>query len=269
MPSSLNQSQPTSRKNRRRQNIRRSQAADLPALRSWLEREEALGVQGNFFCNWSIIERAHRARELLVYIDRPSGQPIAFQLGRLLSPGILQVRSEYRRTGVGREMVEYCIQLALRNDQCLLYIECEPATSIPFWQRLGFTHLSGDKDKNYAYRVLEKPLQLPLPGAGAKARVCISFYPEERNWNATLPPYTSSTLDAMRLSDGTVHLDKRVLFHERAHGQCRDVVVEIEVDGQLLHLGKAKHQQALRFGLKRCKNGWYVDVLFVAERVDA
>lgn len=54
-------------------------------------------------------------------------------------------------------------------------------------------------------------------------------------------------------------LSKRVLFHETPYPDIGDVVVEIEVDGNRLHLDKAKYEESQAIGVVRCKNGWFID----------
>ncbi|UNP30728.1 GNAT family N-acetyltransferase [Lysobacter gummosus] len=247
---------------RQRSSIRRSRATDIKAIRQWLEEEEAQSVPGNFLCNWSIIERSDRDGELLVYIDGATGLPVAFQLGRLLHSGILQVKYDYRGRGIGRKMVEHCVQLALRDDQCLLHIQCKPSCSIPFWQRMGFKVVKDNMGRNNAFRIL--PKHLPLPDGGAHTRVVIRFYPENRKWTESAEPFSEQITAGRKLSCGTVKLDERVLFHETPHPDAGDVVVEIEVDGKRLHLDKAKYEESQAIGVVRCKNGWFIDQIINA-----
>ena len=191
--------------------VRLSKPEDISAIRSWLEAEDALDVHGNFLCNWGLIERAHRERRLLVYIDGKSGLPIGFQLGRLLESGILQVKQEFRHRGIGRRMVEYCIRLARRKGESLLSIQCKPSTSIPFWERMGFTLVAGSDPPNKAIRVLE--YAHPLPVAGVLLRVVVRFYPEDKKWDESTPPYQETAVLAKPLSSGVIQLDSRVSLY--------------------------------------------------------
>lgn len=242
-----------------RSSIRRSTEADLDAIHAWLIEEEAAEVHGNFLCNWSWLERAHRDGELLVYVDGKTRLPVAFQLGRLIRPGILQVRYGYRGMGIGRKMVERCITLANKRNQCLLFIECNPSTSIPFWVKMGFTLLENGSGKHFAYRVIDKTLVLPAQGVTTK--VVIRFFPEERKWEPKTKPYAVCSPRAMLAPDGTIYLAQRVQFHEEAFPNVRDVVIEIEVNGSCRFRDKAKYDEARKIGVTRCTNGYYVDVL--------
>jgi len=242
-----------------RSSIRRSEPADLDAIYNWLIEEEAQGVHGNFLCNWSVIERAHRDGDLLVYVDGRTGLVLSFQLGGLIRPGILQVRHACRGTGIGRKMVQRCISLASKRDQCLLYIECKPSTSIRFWQRMGFTLIESANGKNYAYQIIDKPLQ--LPDQGAVVTVMIRFFPEARKWEPDTKPYVVLSPPARLAPDGTVYLAHRIQFHEEAFPNVRDVVVEIELEGSSQYCDKAKYDEARQIGVMRCINGYYIDVV--------
>ncbi len=249
----------------RRSSIRRSTTSDLKAIHVWLLEEDAQDVHGNFLCNWSFIESSHRDGALLVYIDGPSGLPVAFQLGGLIRPGILQVRNAYRGMGIGRKMVERCKALALKRGESLLYIQCKPSSSIPFWKHMGFTLIEGDGWNHYAYQVLDKALD--LPAEGEPVSVQISFYPHRRKWEPDTAPYSTYSPQATRTANGTIHLAQRIQFHEEAIRRERgdDLVVEVTVDGHRRYLDKAKYSEAKRIGVRRCMNGSYIDAIFPEE----
>jgi GNAT superfamily N-acetyltransferase len=243
--------------------IRRATKEDLSAIRAWLEEEDRLGVHGNFLCNWNVIERAYKEKSLQVMIDRTAEPPrlVAFQLGGLLQSGILQVRDNLRGSGLGRRFVEHCIRQALQKDECLLSIQCAPETSIPFWQRMGFTTYE-EAGATYGYRILDKTL--PLPAGARLVDVTIRFFAEERKWNPSTPPLTEVRPAAVQTSDGVTHLAQRVLFHQDVHRHIRDIVVELEIKGKAVYLDKMKYERAAAFGVHRCRNGWYIDQIQVA-----
>jgi len=240
-----------------RSTIRRSRPRDLQCIHEWLDHEERRGVHGNFLCNWSIIKSAHRNGELLVYVDGRTQRPVAFQLGGLLQPGILQVHSNFRGTGIGQKLVERCVSDAIKRDECLLFIECKPSSSIPFWQRMGFTLLGGTDGKNYAYRVL--PKYFDLPGDGTPTEVIVRFYSEERKWEEAVAPLLEARPPASRSLDGTVRFAERVSFHKALCPKSNDPVVELSVDGRTLYLDKAKYERGAELGIRRCINGFYID----------
>lgn len=237
--------------------IRRSKPEDIVAIRSWLEAEEAAGVHGNFLCNWSVIARAHEDEELLVYIDGKSGLPVAFQLGRLLQSGILQVKHDFRGRGIGKKMVACCVNLARRKGEDLLVIQCKPSSSIPFWQRMGFTVIAESDPPNKAYRILER--RHDLPNIGTLVEAVIRFFPEDRKWREACSPLVQIAALGKELPGGVIQLDRRVSFHEDAHPLVRDVVVEAEVNGVRKFIDKAKYRELQKRGVTRCRNGWFID----------
>lgn len=251
--------------------IRQSSDKDLRAIHSWLEEEEKYGVEDGFLCNWSVIEESHRSKGLLVLVDGNSQQPVAFQLNRLLKPGIIQVRNSERGKGYGRKLVEHCVKLAIDEDEPFLFIQCKPVSSIPFWNRMGFS-LFEEKSKTYGYRSLEK--QLPFPLTGDSVAVVISFYPENKLYPDTegVVPYSVHTPAAKRLPNGNIALDQRVLFHNRkflhdVYGYMygsQNAVVGVEVDGCCIYLEKAKREKAEGLGFQRRDNGWFLDSLDLA-----
>lgn len=242
-----------------RSSIRRSTDSDIRTIHSWLVEEEASGVHGNFLCNWRLTEECHEEGRLLVFVDGASRTPVAYQWGGLVRPGILQVRQDVRGKGIGRKLVARCIADAYKHNECLLFIDCKPSTSIPFWRAMGFTLLDSPDGKNYAYRVLEK--KHALPTSGRPVHAVIRFYPEYRKWDETARPCTTATPVAACASDGTVRLCERVFFFEDLYPGVGDAVVEIAIDGQVRYCDKAKYEESEGIGVLRCTNGFYIDVL--------
>lgn len=241
--------------------IRLSTDQDLAAVHVWLIDEGSRGVYDNFLCNWTVVVDAHVRRMLLVCIDEMSGLPVAFQLGGLIRPGILQVREEFRGKGIGKSMVEHCMALATNDCQPLLEIECKPETSIPFWMRMGFQLTKRKNGRNHAWRVVEK--KLILPEQGKSADVVVRFFPESRDWSNDTPPYVSHLVVGKHDSSGVIHFYKRILFHEMEFLHEGDLFVEIEVDGKRVFHDKAKRDEAEELGLIRCRNGYYIDQIAI------
>jgi GNAT superfamily N-acetyltransferase len=224
-----------------------------------LDKAEAAGVVDNFLCNFELTLRAHREHRLIVYVDDPgTGIAVAYQWGGLTQPGILEVRHDMRGRGIGRQLIEHRIAQARRKDEGLLYIQCKPESSIPFWRAMGFTLLEpSDRGRNYAYRVLDKAHVLPPRGQAVD--VTIRAYPEEAKWEPdTKPLFTASPL-AMAYRDGTIRLVERVYIFERLYPSARDIVVEITVGGRVRYRDKVRCEDAERFGVRRCSNGFFID----------
>jgi GNAT superfamily N-acetyltransferase len=236
--------------------IRKSTDADLRTIHTWLVAQKARNVPGTFLCNWELTKKAHKEGKLFVYIDGASEQPVAYQWGDL---GILEVRHDMRGKGIGRKLVERRIKQAAKNNECFLHIQCEPSSSIPFWKRMGFILLDSKNEDQYAYRLLEKKHQLPPDGVPVE--VAIRFFPEERKYNEKISAYSVATPDAVKTSDGVIHLAKRVAFFSQRRPDCHDPVVEIEVAGKVLICDKAKYPEARALGVLRCDDGFYLDIV--------
>lgn len=248
---------PLPKARRRKSTIRRSTDVDIREIHAWLVKQSKRDVLGTFLCNWRLTEESHKEGELLVYVEGETRTAVAYQWGGLIRPGILEVRDDMRGKGIGSKLVARRVAQAYKRNECLLFIECKPSSSIPFWQRMGFTLLKSEGGKNYAYRVLEK--KHTLPSNGNPIRVAISFFPDQREWNEDVPALVITTPPAVKTSDGVVHLGERVFFFGTLYPDIRDPVVEIDVEGQMIYRDKAKYKEAERIGVRRCANGFYID----------
>jgi GNAT superfamily N-acetyltransferase len=243
--------------NSKRSRIRRSTDDDIPAIHAWLLDQTTRNVRDTFLCNWELTKEQHEKGDLLVYFDGASEQAVAYQWGSLVYPGIMEVRQDMRGKGIGGRLVNYRIRQAYKRNQCILVIQCEPSSSIPFWQRMGFTLFDCNKRANFAYRILEKKLQ--LPANGLQIDVAIRFFPEERRGNKKILPFSVSRPDALQTSDGIVHLAERVVFFSELHPDSGDPVIEVEVARQTRFCDKAKYPGARNIGVQRCDHGFYID----------
>lgn len=242
-----------------RSTIRRSTDSDLAAIHTWLSEEHGRDVPGNFLCNWNLTEECHEEGKLLVYVDGKAQIPVAYQWGGLIHSGILQVKEDFRGQGIGAKLVAHRIKQADKNNECILKIQCEPRASIPFWKKMGFT-IFPELNNVCAYRILKKTF--PLPADGVCVNALIRFYPEDRKWSkSAVEPLACFSPPAVRTTDNVVHLGERVAFFEDIYrqGTAQDLVVEIEVDGNILCTEKAKYSEAQDRGIKRCLNGFYID----------
>lgn len=228
---------------------------DMKFILGWLKAEEdEVGV--GFWCNRNIVEECHDEGGLLVL--REDGKAVAFQLGMLLRPGIMEVRLDCRGKGYGRMLVERRIHEAKEKDWCLLHIECTPFTSRPFWERMGFTvePLPG----NQAYMVLARKFDLPagLP----RVQVRISFFPEGVLYGKVKPAALRVwEPEAVRLPDGTIELGQRAVGFQR-YGAIGDLVAEIIVDGRQVFFDKAKRDRVYDLGLEQqsVTYAWYIEL---------
>lgn len=244
--------------------IRRSTDADLAAILTWLKQQDRQGVHGTFWCNRGLTVEAHEGGELLVYIDQSTQQPVAYQWGGLITPGILEVRDDMRGHGIGKALVEHSLALAAEAGNDLLLIQCKPSSSIPFWQRMGFTLLSDKptyEQENYAYRVMPRK-RGPWEGVPT-AQVTVEWFPETRNWDKTTAPAATQAIEGAWL-DEELELTERASFFDRLVE--RDVVVRVVVDGQEWYCDKARNEDAAALGVEPCNNGFRIDTLYRPRR---
>ena len=193
---------------------------------------------------------------------REGNKAVAFQLGRLLSPGILVVRPGLRGRGYGQMLVEFCIREAQTNDVCFLHIQCTPETSVPFWEKMGFTLLptqaspgsSGWHGYTYPHAYMILPKVFDFPAACSEVSVLIQF-------SAQCAPDAQRVLEhrprAYRRSDGKIALENRVIgFHPAAP---IDLVVKITVEGDTIYFDRAKYAE--RYGVQNRQPVFCLDVI--------
>jgi GNAT superfamily N-acetyltransferase len=235
---------------------RPSSDADMLKIHTWLQEQQRDEIHGTFLCNWNLTQQCHEEGRLLVYIDDNSGEPVAYQWGGLIQPGVLEVRNDMRGRGIGKALVEHRLFEAVEHGVDILRIQCKPSTSIPFWQLMGFDLRPRSDGKNYALRYV--PRELVLPNGGTPKQVSVEWYAKERKWIPTTPAVRAQTIFGLRL-DGKVYLAERALC--ATDESARDLVLRVCVDGQQWYCDKAKFTEAEELGVQRCRNGFYLDVL--------
>jgi len=237
--------------------IRKSTDRDLRLIHAWLADQDAKNIPGTFFCNWEIIKKCHKEKRLTVYLHGPKEEPVAYRAGGLLGAGILEVRHDWRRKGIGRKLINYLIDLERKKDECVLMIQCKPSSSIPFWKRMGFKLFQYGDRKNHAYQILKKKRQLPQNGKPIE--ITIRFFPEDKKWGKNLSALKVASPKAVKMPNGFIELSERVIFFPAIYGEIRDAVIEIKIAGKILFCDKAKNPAARNLGVQWCTNGFYVD----------
>ena len=233
----------------------------MPKIRAWLEQQQRDKVHGTFLCNWGLTQRLHGEGKLLVYVDE-AGEPVAYQWGGLLQSGILEVRNDLRGRGIGKALVEHRLFEAVEAGEDILHIQCKPSTSIPFWERMGFELRPAADGTNYARRYM--PRMLELPSAGLPVQVLVEWFPEERKWKPEAAAVRSQLIAGVLLDDDEVHLAERALCADDEVE--RDPVLRVSVDGKEWYCDKAKYAVSDELGVERCRNGFYLDMLYRPER---
>lgn len=233
--------------------------SDLPPIHEWLLEEKSLGSRDSFLCNWEQTVRWHERGLVNVCVDKHSAQVVGYQSNDLTSPGILEVRRDFRRLGVGKALVKHRVLEVRKQNECMLYIQCTPESSLPFWRAMGFIPIAvkGWGDSIYAYKILSQRHRLSKKGTPVKVEISI-FLESKRSG---LKPYSKVRPQAVRTPAGLIQLAERVVCFERLYENLGlgDPYFKILVNGRILFNDKAKRDQAELLGIQRCKNGFYLD----------
>lgn len=221
---------------------------DVEAIYSWLLEHERRHVHGSFLCNWKLTQRAHDDHQL--FVATLEDEPIAYIWGDF---GILEVREDFRKKGVGKGLVEYAMQRAISSGKIAVSIECQPESSIPFWEKMGLEF----HNENEASFVFEKPLDIPADGS--PINVEIMFYPEQAKWTPETSPIKSYSPVAVLDNQGTIHLKKRVAAYVESKNYSGDAMIKICVDGEPVYFDKAKYSEARAIGVAYNSGAFYID----------
>lgn len=240
--------------------VRKANIDDIVNLKMWLENEFLESGTG-FYGNWSVIEKAAENRMLEVFVK--GDETVAFIADGLGGPDIIEVHPGYRGQGFGRKAAEKALKNAYDRGNALVYIECAPSSSIPFWEKMGFTVVGNAvsiSNKNYAYRLLPRKLHMP---EGEPINYSIKLYPEERDWNPNIDPIRHMTGVAHQLGD-IVHLPERAILYDPRIPAPQDGVLSIEVDGINVFEAKIKRPDAAKFGVQiDLDYNFYLDTIIV------
>ncbi len=217
--------------------FRPSNSGDLLKIYDWLSEQERKGVQ-TFLCNWNLTKDTHERGELIVAVSNDT--PIAYIFRDF---GILEVKADYRRKGIGTRLVNYALNLLMKSGELYVRIECTPSTSIPFWKKMGFTLY----DEKFAYKLLEKKTDIPPGGIPIKVQIC--FYPANKKWNTEVQPIEVFQPKAYKFPDNVIYLEERISIFSDQQIWDGDPVIGIWVSDNELYLNKAKYGEAKQLGV--------------------
>lgn len=221
---------------------------DVETIHSWLLEHDRREVHGSFLCNWNSTQRVHDEHQL--FVAAFEDEPVAYIWGDF---GILEVREDFRKKGVGKRLVEYAMQRAISSGRIAVSIECKPESSIPFWEKMGFEF----HNENEASFVFEKLLN--IPSDGTPVNVDIMFYPEQAKWTPETLPIKSYSPTAVLDNHGTVHLQNRVAAYVGSENYNGDAIIKICVDGEPIYFDKAKYSEARAIGVTYNSGAFYID----------
>jgi GNAT superfamily N-acetyltransferase len=247
--------------------VRTAVTADLPFIREWLKSEERNGV--GFIHNWGMIESACAKKMMKVFVTAEG--PLGFLTCGISYDTILQTKSDCKRHGIGRALVEHAIRDEEALNNAVLVIQCEPRSSVEFWSKMGFEAHRNAEDFMHETSIYMQRLSKaanPRPLGDDVEMVTVRVYPEsalysEEQVKPDRVHYVMARLDEAKR---TLELARRVsVAHE---SMLKDPVVEISWGGLDIIKGKAKHEQAAAAGFKRTPNecGWYLDLVTFPEK---
>ncbi|MBV8502652.1 MAG: GNAT family N-acetyltransferase [Paucibacter sp.] len=231
--------------------IRPATDADIPKIWAWLKQQRRSGVEDSLMSGFEQYVLKYGTRDMLVFVDKRSDEHVAYQCGDLLKPGLLEVRTDVRRRGIAKALVEHRMAEAAAAGEDILRIQCVPS-SIPFWKSMGFTILPGNQDELTAFRYMER--KLPQPKNGRPVQVSIEWFSWERLWNPSIKPTQVDMIGGVVVGCN-VFLARRALF-AHALKEPGDMIVRICVDGVEWYREFVGHRP---LGVQDCANGWYLD----------
>lgn len=237
---------------------------DLNVILGWLQREHEEDGEG-FWCNRNMITRSLRENGNFLVI-REDGEAVAFQVRQHDSmTGILCVRKDRQRQGYGTALASFSVTRAYKNNVNVLYRECTPSSSLPFWEKMGFERYGDSSPPITVRRVLHRKNDIPtnLP----TVEVTVGFYPEEAAYKLDVSPFKVHQLTGGRLENMRVKLPCRVIgLNDDAHPY--DLVVKIEIHGDKLCFCKAKYDDAKAVGVQRGVESasYYIDEIVTAKK---
>lgn len=102
----------------------------LEQITSWL-KEESENSECGFYCNLSVINKAFADKDVVcVNVKNQAIGFAVFTLHRYTARiEIAEVRPSYRELGVGRFLVENCLQTLANRKVKVVDLECEPKNS--------------------------------------------------------------------------------------------------------------------------------------------
>jgi hypothetical protein len=114
-------------------------------------------------------------------------------------------------------------------------------------------------EKTFGTKIICK--NLALPSQGDSVDVSIRFHSEHSDPMTGLTLLSEFSPKAIRRENKSICLSSRVFFHKRQFEVTGDVLIEVEVSGCCMHYDKAKRDKSREFGLRKCVNGYYIDVI--------
>jgi len=217
---------------------------DLDWILMWLGKEYHDAGGEGFWCNHGVIQSSFEEGDL--WVIRKDGEAIAFQVGSYAAD-IACIRRAFQRQGFGKALFAASLARAKRDDVNVLWGECSPISSFPFWRGLGFEQYNDPGSPAILVRRVVGR-RFKLPKGRPPSAVQIGFYPEEALYRPGVAAISQYQPRAVLLEDGLVRLGQRIIGIILGGG--RDLVIRIEVDGIERCFCKAKYDEATSAGVR-------------------
>jgi predicted GNAT family acetyltransferase len=112
---------------------------DLEKIEKWLI-EESDKLNAGFYCNWNIIEKAFRNKQLITLgINNDPVGFIVWSKGEIdVDIDIMEIKPEIRFKGIGNEFFNKFSDYIKQQGFLVINIVCSPPESEKFWKKMGF-----------------------------------------------------------------------------------------------------------------------------------
>lgn len=236
--------------------FRKATEIDLSQIRKWLaiehQKNAARGIEGSFYNNMGLIEKAQHQGELSVMVDRGSERPVAFahaaihgSLDSHVRIEIFEVHPKHRRQGLGTLFANRLIEEARKLEVIGIDGECSPYKSKRFWRTLGFLPVRsphGGDARNWVALPLPRIHTLPLESM--PCMVAIQLVSSNKTPKATSELWAGIDRDKITLA-------KDSIFYV---GQKINNYVKISIENSEVYFGEVQTSESEKIG--QLDNPW-------------
>lgn len=108
-------------------------------IREWLLKEDLQSNQG-FYCNWHIIEEAFLKHQVAVITKNNLAIGFLYFVNgdKVVTIDIAEIKPENRKKGIGRLLMNSCMDRFRQEGKLVTELFCEPKSSEKVWKKLGF-----------------------------------------------------------------------------------------------------------------------------------
>jgi GNAT superfamily N-acetyltransferase len=199
--------------------------SDIHLIEQWL-KEQSAGCD-SLYVNWNVTLQVYEERGIFVYEDAESKEPVAYFWGSLNSTSsILEVRLDRRGQGIGRAVVAELLEMAVASGEGLLWIDCAPSSSEPFWRKMGFDIEVGSP-RSSAKRILHIPRS--IPSSAVPVNVIVRFFNEEALYSNGVSPLAEYSPSAAKDENGTIWLSAKLAHLAVSRTNCNTGLMNSDV----------------------------------------